>query len=343
MKIAKLYNYSDIRIEDIAIPVPGDNDVLIKTKACGICSGDVMQWYIEKKAPLVLGHEPAGEIVAIGQGLLDKLSYNVGDNVFVHHHAPCMSCRYCRRGDFVQCDTWRNSRIIPGGISEYFLVPEINVLNDTLKIPADLSCEDGALIEPVACVVKSLKRSLIKEDDIILIIGLGFMGQVHILLSRYFHARVVIGADLVPYRLKKALEFGADSVIDVSKENLVNTLKHLTDGHMADIVIVCPNSIEAVLEGLNCVARGGTLMLFAPVKPDEFLKLDPNYLYFRDINITTSYSCGPTDTKQALKFIQDGIVNAESLVTHRFPIDQTEKAFRITAEAKDSLKCMIVF
>ncbi len=342
MKIAKLYNFSDIRIEDIPIPEVGDEYALIRTKACGICSGDVMPWYIEKKAPLILGHEPAGEIVRIGSGL-PELPYHTGDNVFVHHHAPCMSCKYCRRADFVQCETWRNSRIIPGGISEYFLVPKINLLYDTLRLPDGLSCEDGALIEPVACVVKSLKRSLLKIGDTILIIGLGFMGQVHVMLSRCFGAQRVIGADMVPFRLKKALEFGADCVIDVSKDNLVNSIEKLTGGHMADVAIVCPNSIEAIRQGLNCVSRGGTLMLFTPAKPDELLTLDPNYIYFRDINIATSYSCGPEDTKDALRFIQGGLINAQKVITHRFSIDETVKAFKITAEAKDSLKCMIVF
>lgn len=343
MKTSRLYNFSDIRIENVPIPEPGDEDTLIMTKACGICSGDVMPWYIEKKAPLVLGHEPAGKIVKIGSRLSNTVPFSVGDKVFVHHHAPCMSCKHCKRGDFVQCDTWRNSKIIPGGISEYFIIPKTNFLNDTLKIPDELSYEDGALIEPVACVVKSLRRSLIKEGDTILIIGLGFMGQVHLILSRFFGVQTVIGADFVPFRLKKALESGADNIIDVSKENLINSVKTLTRGYMADIVIVCPNSIDVVWQGLHCVASGGTLMLFTPVKPDEFLSLDPNYLYFRDINITTSYSCGPDDTKAALKFIEDGVVSAKTLVTHRFSIDETEKAFRITAEAKDSLKCMIMF
>src|SRR5512147_3264714 len=112
MKAAKLYNFSDIRIEDIPIPVVGPDDLLLRTKACGICSGDVMPWYIEKKAPLVPGHEPAGEIVELGRELLKahpsprntQHPFQIGDRVFVHHHAPCMSCRYCERGDYVQCE-----------------------------------------------------------------------------------------------------------------------------------------------------------------------------------------------------------------------------------------------
>jgi L-iditol 2-dehydrogenase len=112
MKVAKLYSFNDIRIEDIPIPEIGPREALLKTKASGICSGDVMQWYIEKKAPLVPGHEPSGEIVEIGSKVT---TFKPGDRVFVHHHAPCLTCKFCRRGDYVHCETWKNTRIIPGG------------------------------------------------------------------------------------------------------------------------------------------------------------------------------------------------------------------------------------
>jgi len=344
MKIANLYSFNDIRIEDIPVPQIGPRDALIKTKACGICSGDAMPWYIEKKAPIVLGHEPVGEIVELGSSLHhSNTPFSVSDRVFVHHHAPCLNCKYCKRGDYVQCETWRNTKIIPGGISEYIVIPETNLKNDTLKLPENMSYEDGTLIEPTACVVKSLKRASIKKGDTILIIGLGIMGQMHALLAREFGAGKIIGADMIPFRLKKALEFGADHVIDVSKENLTNKLNDLTNGFMADIVIVGPNSASAMQQGIEAVASGGTVIFFTPAKPDEMLTVDPNYIYFRDINIATSYSCGPNDTKEALNFINKGLVTADKLVTHRFGIDETEKAYRLTVEATDSLKCLIVF
>jgi L-iditol 2-dehydrogenase len=344
MKVAKLYSFNDIRIEDISVPQIGPRDALIKTKACGICSGDAMPWYIEKKAPIVLGHEPVGEIVELGSSLHhSNTPFSVGDRVFVHHHAPCLNCKYCKRGDYVQCETWRNTKIIPGGISEYILIPETNLKNDTLKLPENMSYEDGTLIEPTACVVKSLKRASIKKGDTILIIGLGIMGQMHALLAREFGAEKIIGADMIPFRLNKALEFGADHVIDVSKENFIDRLKDLTNNFMADIVIVGPNNASAMEQGIEAVASGGTVVFFTPAKPNEMLTIDPNYIYFRDINIVTSYSCGPDDTKEALNFINKGLVTADKLVTHRFAIDETEKAYRLTVEAKDSLKCLIVF
>ena len=354
MKVARLYSFTDIRIEDVPVPEIGPRDALIRTRACGICSGDVMPWYIEKKAPLVLGHEPAGEIVELGKELKNS-PLSVGSRVFVHHHAPCMSCPCCERGDHVQCETWRATKIIPGGVSEYILVSEMNLRNDTLRLPGALNFEDGTLVEPTACVVKSLKRARMRKGDTVLVIGLGVMGQMHVLLAREFGARTVIAADMVPYRLRKALEFGADSAIDVSNpsppldkegckgDGLVERVRELTGGRMADIVVVGPNSADAMLQGIETVAPGGTVSLFTPAKPGELLRIDPNKLYFHDISLVTSYSCGPDDTKEALRLIGKGLVTAEKLVSHRFPIEQTEKAYRLTSEAKESLKCLITF
>jgi len=340
MKVAKLYSFHDIRIEDIPVPETGPRDALLKTRASGICSGDVMQWYIEKKAPLVLGHELCGEIVAVGK---DVTSFKEGDRVFVHHHAPCFACRHCKRGDYVQCDTWRKTNIFPGGISEYILIPEINLEHDTLHLPDTLSYEDGTLTEPLACAVKALKRSCMRHGDTALIIGLGFMGILNGIVSRKYGAETIIGTDRVPFRLNRAIELGFDHVIDVSQTDVTIGLQKVTGRKTADIVLVCPNCIDALKTGLTLTGEGGSLVMFTPVKPGELLTIDPNELYFKDINIITSYSCGPTDTADALELLKQGIVTAEKIITHRFPIEKTEEAFRVTAEARDSLKSIIIF
>ncbi len=340
MHVARLYAYNDIRIEEMPVPEVGPAEVLVRTRACGVCSGDVMPWYIEKKAPLVLGHEPSGEIVRVGR---EVTSFHEGDRVFVHHHAPCMKCRFCLRGDHVQCSTWRSSRIIPGGVSEYILVPAVNLQNDTLRLDDSISFEAATLIEPAACVVKGLNRAAMRGGDTVLIIGLGVMGMMNLLIARAYGAGRIICADRVRFRLDRAGELGADAVIDVSAESLYSGLSRLTGGAMAELVIVGPNSAEAMLLGIQCVRPGGTVLLFTPAKPGENLVLDPNVLYFNDINLVTSYSCGPVDTAEAFGLVGKGIVRAEQLVTHRFPIDRTAEAFRLTAAAGDSLKALIVF
>ncbi|GAB5046287.1 zinc-dependent dehydrogenase [Thermodesulfovibrio sp. TK110] len=342
MKVVKLYKFGEIRIEEMPVPEIGLRDVLVKVKACGICSGDVMPWYIEKKAPLVLGHEISGEIVRIGEKIKSEISLKEGDRVVVHHHAPCMSCFYCARGDYVQCETWKKSKIFPGGLAEYIVVPEVNFKNDTLKLPDSLSFEQGALVEPVACVVKSLKRANIKKADTVLVIGLGVMGQIHIMLARQFGAQRVIGADMVSFRLEKALRAGADYVIDVSREDIYEKLNNLTDGLMAQVVIVGPGNTDVIMNSLKLVSRGGTLLIFTPAPPEQKICFSVNEIYFNDITITPSYSCGPDDMKEALKFIENGVVNSDLLITHRFPFEKVKDAYEITAMAKNSLKCMIL-
>jgi L-iditol 2-dehydrogenase len=338
MKVAKLYSFNDIRIEEMPVPDKGENDALVRVRACGICSGDTMPWYIQKKAPLILGHEPSGEIVATGNRVEN---FKPGDRVFFHHHAPCFSCRHCRKGDYVQCTTWRTSRIIPGGISEYALIPHVNLQGDTLLLPDAISFEDATLIEPVACVVKGMKRSKIKKGNTILVIGLGVMGQIHIALARKYGAERIIGADSVLSRINYAKEFGADTVIDVSNTELFEGVRNATSGHMADIVIVGPGDVEAMSQGIRCTGRGGTVVFFTPAKPDDVLQMQPNEIYFKDICIVTSYSCGPDDTKEALDLLLDRTVHAERLITHSFPLEKTSDAFQLTAKATESLKVIV--
>lgn len=340
MKVARLYDSTDIRFEEEPIPPVGPGEALVKTRACGICSGDVMGWYMKKKAPLVFGHEPAGEIVAVGAGVTD---FRPGDRVFVHHHAPCLACRACRRGEFVQCATWRATRIIPGGMAEYFLVPQENLAGDTLRLPEAFSFTDGALIEPTACAVKSLRRSRLAAEESILIIGLGIMGQLHVALARHRGAGQILATDFVPYRREKARQLGADVVIDPAAGPVEDAVRAHTGGEMAEIVIVGPGSIEAMELGIRCAARGGTVVLFTTSTPEAILSVSPHHLYFDEISLVPSYSCGPNDTREALRFIQTGVVTSEKFVTHRFPFDALHEAYRIASAAQDSIKTVVEF
>jgi L-iditol 2-dehydrogenase len=332
---------ADLRISLRELPVPeiGRGELLIRTRACGICSGDVMGWYMQRKAPLVFGHEPAGEVAAVGAGVT---AWRPGDRVFVHHHAPCMQCALCRRGEFVQCEAWRAARLDPGGMAEYFVVPEGNVREDTLRLPDTMSFVDGSLVEPVACIVKSIRRAGLQGGERVAIIGLGIMGQLHVLLARHAGARQVIGLDRVGFRLERARALGADATIDVDREDPVARLHALTDGAGADAVIVGPGSLEAMELGLALAGRGATVVLFTTSRPDDRLAISPHDLYFREVRIVPSYSCGPNDTREALALIEQGVVTAEQVVTHRFPLDDVDAAYR-TAGQMASLKTVVTF
>ncbi|MFQ5751641.1 MAG: alcohol dehydrogenase catalytic domain-containing protein [bacterium] len=339
MKAARLYNLKDIRIEEVALPEIAADEALVRMKACGICGSDTMAWYVHKKAPFYMGHEPAGIIEKVGHQVQN---FKVGERVFVHHHAPCFDCKYCRKEQYSLCPTWKASKIDPGGIAEFFRVPALNLRGDTLKLPSTLSFADGALIEPTACVVKSFRQDKFQRQDSVLVIGLGVTGQMHILLARYYGARQILGADLVPYRLNKALEFGADAVVNVASENLVEKVSELTRGQLVELVIVGPGTIAAMQSGISCVGKGGTVLFFTPAPDDERLAINPYHLYFNEINLTCSYSCGPHDTQTALKLIEQRVVTAAKLVTHKYPLAKTQEAMANTIQANESLKTIVV-
>ncbi len=337
MNAAVLYSYTDIRINEVPVPEIGPGEALVKMRACGICSGDVMPWYIEKKAPLVLGHEPAGEIAQVGEGVT---MFKPGDRVFMHHHAPCMTCARCRKGDYVQCDTWRRTKIVPGGLAEYVKVPAENLMHDTLRLPDSVSFEGGTLVEPLACVVKGMRRMGTMEGETALVIGLGVMGMLFISLLKHAGMRV-IAADMVQYRLDKAREFGADEAIE-GGESLMHRVMELTGGEGAYRVVIGPSSIKAMEQGIPCAAPGGTVLFFTPAPPGELLTFDQNAIYFRDVNFVQSYSCGPDDTREALSLIERSIIPVDKIITHRFPLEQAEEAFRLTSQAGESLKAIVV-
>jgi L-iditol 2-dehydrogenase len=341
VKVARLYDFLDVRIEEAPVPQVGPRDALVRTRACGICSGDVVPWYIRKKAPLVFGHEPVGEIVEVGREVAD--AWRPGQRVFVHHHAPCLNCRACRRGEFVQCATWRTTHIVPGGMAEYFLVPEINLAVDTLALPDAIGDDDGALVEPVACVVKSLQRAGNLADASVLIIGLGVMGQMHVLLARHLGARQILATDLVPSRCAHAGSLGADVIIDARTGDLREQVLAATDGEGAEVVIAGPATVEAIEAGLTCAARGGTVIQFMGTEPDARLSLATFDYYFRELRLVPSYSCGPRETRAALALIEAGVIRAHHVVTHRFELAQAGEAYRVAAQDKSAIKTLVYF
>lgn len=340
MRVARLYDFLDVRIEEQPVPAIGPGEALVRARACGICSGDVVPWYIRKKAPLVFGHEPVGQIAAVGDGVS---AFRPGDRVFVHHHAPCFRCRACARGEFVQCPTWKQSQIDPGGMAEYFRVPAVNLAGDTLRLPDHVSDADGALVEPLACVVKSLDRGGAVAGASVLIIGLGVMGQLHVVLARHLGARQILAADLVASRCARARQLGADVVIDATADDLAAQVTAHTDGEGAEIVIVGPATVPALEQGLACAARGGTVVQFMGTEPGTTLALPTFDFYFKELRLVPSYSCGPVETRRALDLIAAGAVRAEHVVTNRFPLEEAAEAYRTAALDKTAIKTLVTF
>jgi L-iditol 2-dehydrogenase len=338
MKVAVYYSQKDIRIEEMPTPEMGEEEVLVEMRACGICGSDLMEWYLKTRAPLVLGHEPAGVIAKKGSRVK---GFDVGDRVFVHHHVACLACHYCKRGDYTLCEQFHETNIKPGGFAEYFQVPAPNLQTDTLKIPKSVSFDEATLIEPVGCCLRALKKCGVQKGDSVAIIGAGATGMIHTALSKMFGASKTIVCDLIDYRLNVVKRFGADVVVNPEDEDLAEVVKAETDGRGVDVCVVAAPSLEAYEAGLSVCRKGGKLCVFAPTEPGKHLRVSPKELFFSEIQIVPSYSTSHVETRMALEFIKSGTINVKELITHRFPLKDVAKGFETALENKESLKVIV--
>jgi L-iditol 2-dehydrogenase len=335
MKVAVYYSNIDIRIEERPKPRISSGEILVKMKASGICGTDVMEWYRMKKAPRILGHEMAGEIAAVGRGIK---GLKKGDRVFVSHHVPCYRCHLCSQGNYTACGSLHKGNYDPGGFSEFIRVPKENVKYGTFLLPAEITYEDAAMIEPLGCVIAGQKQLGLKKGQTVLIIGSGVSGILHIQLARLKKAKI-IAMDINKYKLQKASEFGADYVID-AREYSVNKLKSINDGRMADVVIICASAQQAVDNAISSVDRKGKILFFAV--PETDIRI-PSLRFWRDeISVTFSYGASPDDLKEAIKLISSKKIDAERMITHRVKLSDIRKGFQIASESKESLKVVVI-
>jgi L-iditol 2-dehydrogenase len=329
------YRNDDVRVEDMPKPKVKEGEFLFKVKASGICGSDVMEWYRIKKAPRVLGHEAAGEIVEVGEGC----PYEVGQRVFVSHHVPCGDCMYCESGHETACETLHTTNFDPGGFSEYVRVPKINVKSGVYVLPEGMSFEEGSFIEPLACVVRGQRLADVKEGQTVLVLGSGIAGLLHVKLAKAKGAKV-IATDINEWRLEKAKEFGADGVID-AREDVPQKLKEVNDGRLADKVIICTGATPAMKQAMDSVDRGGAILFFAVPKPGVPVEIPANEFWRNEVSLVTSYGAAPRDLDEAMKLIADKIVEVGDMVTHALPLEKAQEGFKLVADAKDSLKVLL--
>ncbi len=332
------YNNKDIRIEEIPTPEIGRGELLVRIEASGICGSDVMEWYRIKKAPLVLGHEIAGQVVQVDEGVN---RYKKGDRVVASHHVPCNTCRFCLRGHHTVCDTLRRTNFDPGGFAEYVRLPAINVDRGVYLIPHGVSFEEASFAEPLACVWRAQETAGIGPGDTVVIIGSGIAGLLHIQLACALGATRVVATDISEDRLRAAKRFGADATIH-AKEDIVSEVRRINDGWLADKVLVCTGAVSANLQALQLVERGGTVLFFAPTDPGVTVPVSINDLFFRnDVVLMTSYAGSPADHVTALELIRAHRVRVSEMISHRLSLAETGKGFELVAEARDSIKVII--
>ncbi len=331
------YNNHDVRVEEIPIPSIGEDEALLKVMASGICGSDVLEWYRVPKAPRVLGHEATGVISKVG----GKVKHvKVGDRVFVSHHVPCNQCRYCQRGNHTACHTLHTTNYYPGGFAQYIQIPKINSECGIYKLPSAMSFEEGTFIEPLACVSRGQRLANLQKDDSLLIMGSGISGILHAQLAKFKGVKNIIVADINPYRLELAKKFGVNHALN-AKDNLLQNLKEINDGHLADQVIVCTGATSAAMSAMDCVESGGTILFFAVPDPTVKLSVPINQFWRNEITMRTSYGAAPNDLEDSLKYLATGKLNVKDMITHRLNLREAQEGFRLMAEAGQSLKVIL--
>lgn len=303
--------------------------LVLRTAACGICSGDLMPWYLAKKVGTVFGHEPVGRAVHVA-----GLSHlHEGDLVFVHHHAPCLTCAECVRGAYVHCPTWKRTRLDPGGMAEFIAVSREMATNDCFAVN-DLTPEQALFIEPLGCCAKALARS--GHAERVVVVGCGVMGLLNVQAARAAGASEVIAVEPDAHRREWARQAGADLVL--TPEQAAGECRQ-----WADMVMIGPGFPEVIRAALDYVRPAGVACLFTPTATGVLTSLDLGEYYFREVSLVPSYSCGPTDTRRAYEWIRTRAVRPEMFITHRYRLDDIQTAYNAARSGGEVIKAIVTF
>jgi L-iditol 2-dehydrogenase len=327
MRVLMYYSNRDVRIQEMDVPAIGPGELLMRVMASGICGSDVMEWYRKDKVPLVLGHEVAGEVVEVAEGV-EK--FKKGDRVAATHHVPCNTCHYCLSGHHTVCDTLlRGTHFHPGGFAEYLRIPSINVDRGVFPIPEGVSYEEASFMEPLACVLRGQNHAGLRPGQTVLVLGSGISGLLHVGLARALGAGMVIAADTIPFRLAKAEEMGAHVTLEAN-DGLIGRLKEVNGSRLADLVIICFDGFIPL--ALSAVERGGTVLFFAGAAEGARIPTPINDLFWRtEVTLTSTYAGAPADCRTALNLIKAGTVPVTPLVTHRLSLAEGAEGFLAVA------------
>jgi L-iditol 2-dehydrogenase len=339
---------NDMRVETVPVPHIGSGELLVKIATCGICGTDLKKIHTgSHSAPRIFGHEMAGVVVAVGEGVS---RYKIGDRVMVFHHVPCNECYYCRKGTPAQCPLYKKVGVTAGfepsggGFAEYIRVMDFVVSNGgVVRIPDGVPFEQAAFVEPVNTVLKGVKMLNIASDDTVLVIGQGPIGLMHAVLSGRTGARVLT-SDLYAERHAVAARFGLRHPIHAGTEDVIERVYSETDGRGADAVILAVGGTALVRTAMDAARPGGKVMLFAQTQHGE-VTIDPAAVCVDEKTLLGSYSSSFGILDEVTGLVFGGYRNGfdlTQLISHRYPIDQAVEAIDVASHPKpDSMKIMI--
>ncbi|MBI5029792.1 MAG: alcohol dehydrogenase catalytic domain-containing protein [Chloroflexi bacterium] len=329
MKVLKYIEPRRVEIRELERPSIQAGEVLVQLHACGVCATDVktfMRGHPHIKPGTVLGHEMTG-IIAESQAE----GWQIGERVVVAPYVPCEDCRYCARGQFTLCEKLFEAYAEPGGFSEFLRVPQRIVQKGLFRLPAEIDFALGSLVEPIACSYHGLEALRLGRNDSFLIIGDGPMGLIQAILAREFGASPVVLAGLTPSRLELAAQF-ADRVIDVSKQNLRDEIKTLTNDAGIDKVMVSVGQAQVAEDALALVRRGGVVNLFAGLPSSSRISVDPGRIHYDQVTLIGTFGFAHTHFALALRALMHNPSDFAQLITATVRLDGLEKAFIDSAQ-----------
>lgn len=341
----------DYRLETIATPTAGPHELVIQIAACGICasdckchSGAAMFWGGNGqpawvKPPVVAGHEFFGHVVEAGPGAEAHFGVAIGDCVIAEQIVPCGKCRYCTSGKYHMCEVhniFGFQRVVAdGGMADFMRLPATSRVH---KIPASISLNDAAMIEPMACAIHAVNRGDIQLDDVVVIAGAGPLGLGMVQVAKLKTPKKLVVIDLMPERLALAMAFGADVVINPATQNVKEIIHGLTGGYGCDVYIETTGAPAGVTQGLDVIRKLGRFVEFSvfgkETSADWSIIGDRKELDVRGAHL------GPYCYPVAIDLFERGLVTSRGIVTHNFALSDWEAAFKL-ANSLDSIKVLL--
>ena len=344
MKAALYSGPQDLKIIDVPTPVAGENEILIRVHSCATCGTDAKIFnhgHPRLKPPQIIGHEIAGEIVTVGASVD---GYAVGDRVQVIAAIPCGTCWLCTSGRMTICGNQLSMGYqFPGGFAEYMVIPhEVIRVNGVNKIPANISYDEAAVTEPLACVLNAQRILDVKKGDTVLVMGAGPIGCLHVRVARALGADEVFLADINGGRLKKSADVvKPDAAFDMSQVKLEEAILSVTDGHGPSIIITAAPAAKAQEQAISMVAPGGKVSFFGGLPKDApFIQCDANIVHYKEVTLYGANGSSPQQNLDALNLIASGKVQVADLITHKVALDNVQDAIDAVLSG-DAIKVVV--
>ncbi|MBI3377352.1 MAG: alcohol dehydrogenase catalytic domain-containing protein [Nitrospirae bacterium] len=323
MKANILVSPRKIELRELKVPEPSRGEILVKIKAALTCGTDLKAFsrgHHIIPMPGVFGHEFSGIIAAAGKGVK---KFRKGNEIMAVHSAPCLKCRYCKRGLFNICENIMETKVL-GAFAEYILLPEHIVKQNVFRKPKNLTFEEAAFLEPLSCVIHGMQGLQIKKGDRALIIGAGPIGLLHLLLLKNKGADVIISG-FEKRRLALAKKLGAASA--VTPDSIESNVESFTGGLGVDYVFECTGQPSVWQSAVYYVRRGGTVILFGGCKTGTTVTYDTSRLHYDEITLKGVFHFTPADVKEAYNLLKKRQIPVSKLISGQYLLTDTEKAF----------------